>query len=151
MITTGDRRASAAADSVDLPRTAAADWQYCRRSVRAYGPVTIAIRAPFKYDSSTIQLQHATTSYKVFRALAYEIDSSAPRESVVGVSCMLIDSSMHTIFTLYLYRPSRMLYRARIVLESYSNRARIATVIGPLVDGVLVRRLRGSYVQSYVP
>jgi len=26
-----------------------------------------------------------------------------------------------------------MLYRARIVLESYSNRARIAIVIGPLV------------------
>jgi len=28
--------------------------------------------------------------------------------------------------------PRRMLYRARIVLESYSNRARIAIVIGPL-------------------
>ena len=24
---------------------------------------------------------------------------------MVGVSCMLIDSSMHTVFTLYLYRP----------------------------------------------
>ena len=46
----------------------------------------------------------ATTRYEVFRALAY--DSSTPRESVVGVSCMLIDSSMHTIFILYLYRPT---------------------------------------------
>ena len=71
-----------------------------------YGPITIAIRARFEYDSSTIRLQHATTRYEVFRALAYEIDSSAPRESVVGVSCMLIDSSVHTIFTLYLYRPT---------------------------------------------
>jgi len=30
--------------------------------------------------------------------------------------------------------PRRMLYRARIVVESYSNRARIAIVIGPLVS-----------------
>jgi len=63
----------------------------------------------YEHDSSTIRLQHATTRYEVFRALAYEIDSSTPRESVVGVSCMLIDSSMHTILTLYLYRPT--LYR----------------------------------------
>jgi len=55
-------------------------------------------------DSSTIRARHATKRYEVFRALAYEIDSSTPRESVVGVSCMLIDSSMHTAFTLYLYR-----------------------------------------------
>ena len=60
-----------------------------------YGLITIAIRA-----------RHATTRYEVFRALAYEIDSSTPRQSVVGVSCMLIDSSMHTIFTFYLYRPT---------------------------------------------
>ena len=59
------------------------------------GPITIAIRA-----------RHATTRYEVFRALAYEIDSSTPRESVIGVSCLLIDSSMHTAFTLYLYRPT---------------------------------------------
>jgi len=38
-----------------------------------YGPITIAIRARFEYDSSTIQLQHATTRYEVFRVLAYEI------------------------------------------------------------------------------
>ena len=31
-----------------------------------YGPITIAIRARFDYDS-------ATTRYEVFRALAYEI------------------------------------------------------------------------------
>ena len=39
------------------------------------GPITIAIRARFEYDSSTIQLQHATTcyDYEVFRALTYEI------------------------------------------------------------------------------
>ena len=60
----------------------------------------------FEHDSSTIRARHATTRYEVFRALAYEIDSSTPRESVVGVSCMLIDSSMHTIFTFYLYRPT---------------------------------------------
>ena len=57
----------------------------------------------FELDSSTIRvrfdLDSATTRYDVFRALAYDIDSSTPRESVVGVSCMLIDSSMHTIFT----------------------------------------------------
>ena len=62
---------------------------------QSYGPITIAIRARFEYDSTTIRLQHATTNYEVFRAIAYEI-----RESVVGVSCMLIDSSMHTAFTL---------------------------------------------------
>ena len=44
------------------------------------GPITIAIRARFQYDSSVIRaryehdtLQHV---YGVFRALAYEIDSS---------------------------------------------------------------------------
>ena len=64
------------------------------------------IRVRFEHDSSTIRARHATTRYEVFRALAHEIDSSTPRESVVGVSCMLIDSSLHTIFTLYLYRPT---------------------------------------------
>jgi len=59
-----------------------------------YNCDTSTIRVRFEHDS-------ATTRYEVFRALAYEIDSSTPRESVVGVSCMLIDSSMHTIFTLY--------------------------------------------------
>ena len=37
------------------------------------GPITIAIRVRFEYDSSSIRLQHATTRYEVFRALAYEI------------------------------------------------------------------------------
>jgi len=37
------------------------------------GPITIAIRARFEYDSTTIRLQHATTRSEVFRALAYEI------------------------------------------------------------------------------
>ena len=40
---------------------------------RPNGPITIAIRARFEYDSTTIRLQHATTRYEVFRALAYEI------------------------------------------------------------------------------
>ena len=43
---------------------------YCNS---ANGPITIAIRARFEYDSTTIRLQHATTRYEVFRALAYEI------------------------------------------------------------------------------
>jgi len=63
-----------------------------------YNCDTSTIRVRFEYDSSTIQLQQSTTRYEVFRALAYEIDSSTPRESVVGMSCMLIESSMHTIF-----------------------------------------------------
>jgi len=75
----------------------------------------------YEHDSSTIRLQHATTRYDVFRALAYEIDSSTPRESVVGLSCMLIDSSMHTILTLYLYRPT--LYRVCVNMPEivYTN------------------------------
>ena len=36
------------------------------------GLITIAIRARFDYDSTTIRLQHATTRYEVFRSLAYE-------------------------------------------------------------------------------
>ena len=86
------------ARSVRLSIRLSVPWRSCL----GYGPITIAIRARFEYDSSTIQLQHAITRYEVFRALAYEIDSSTPRESVVGVSCMLIDSSMHTIFTSFL-------------------------------------------------
>ena len=46
-------------------------WLAASRS--GYGPITIAIRARFEYDSTTIRLQHATTRYEVFRALAYEI------------------------------------------------------------------------------
>jgi len=34
---------------------------------------TSTIRVRFDYDSTTIRLQHATTRYEVFRALAYEI------------------------------------------------------------------------------
>ena len=39
--------------------------------------------------------------------------------------------------------PRRMLYRARIVVEPYSNRARIAIVIGPLTEPVLRGATRG--------
>jgi len=62
------------------------------------------IRVRFEHDSATTRYNTLILYLEVFRALAYEIDSSTPRESVVGVSCMLIDSPMHTIFTLYLYR-----------------------------------------------
>ena len=88
-----------------------------------YNCDTSTIRARFDYDSTTIRLQHATTRYEVLRALAYEIDSSTPRESVVGVSCMLIDSSIHTIFTLYLYRPTlhRVCEYARNCLYKHAN------------------------------
>jgi len=77
-------------------------WQRKHRrtgaDLRAYyncDSSTIPVR--FERDSSTIRAQHATTRYEVFRALAYEIDSSTPRESVVGVSCMLIDNAEYTI------------------------------------------------------
>ena len=43
-----------------------------RRLQAAYGLITIAIRARFEYNSTTIRLQHATTRYEVFRSLAYE-------------------------------------------------------------------------------
>ena len=42
-------------------------------SAATNGLITIAIRARFEYDSTTIRLQHATTRYEVFRSLAYEI------------------------------------------------------------------------------
>ena len=43
------------------------------RFSQANGLITIAIRARFEHDSTTIRLQHATTRYEVFRSLAYEI------------------------------------------------------------------------------
>ena len=46
---------------------------YTTAAATAYGLITIAIRARFDYDSTTIRLQHATTRYEVFRSLAYEI------------------------------------------------------------------------------
>jgi len=41
----------------------------------------------FEQDSSAIRAQNATTRYEVFRALAYESDTSTLRESRGGVSC----------------------------------------------------------------
>ena len=58
------------------------------------GPITIAIRARFEHDS-------ATTRYNTLRGFSCASIRDRIRESVVGVSCMLIDSSMHTAFTLY--------------------------------------------------
>ena len=78
---------------------------------RVYGlplPFMGLLQLRYEHDSSTIRarfsyntLQHATRFF-----VRSHTSSSTPRESVVGVSCMLIDSSMHTIFTLYLYRPT---------------------------------------------
>ena len=48
--------------------------------------IPIAIRVRFECDSSTIRAQHATTRYEIFRALAYESDTSTVRESRGGVS-----------------------------------------------------------------
>ena len=53
----------------------------------------------FEHDS-------ATTLYNTLRGFSCARIRDRIRESVVGVSCMLIDSSMHTAFTLYLYRPT---------------------------------------------
>ena len=60
-----------------------------------YNCDTSTIRVRFEHDS-------ATTRYNTLRGFS----CARIRESVVGVSCMLIDSSMHTAFTLYLYRPT---------------------------------------------
>ena len=57
-----------------------------------YGPITIAIRARFGYNT--------------LRGFSCARIRDRIRESAVGVSCMLIDSSMHTAFTLYLSRPT---------------------------------------------
>ena len=44
---------------------------YRQPDAQTNGPITIAIRARFEYDSTTIRLQHATRFF--VRALAYEI------------------------------------------------------------------------------
>ena len=63
----------------------------------------------YEHDSSTIRLRFdydsATTRYNTLRGFSCARIRDRMRESVVGVSCMLIDSSMHTAFTVYLYRP----------------------------------------------
>ena len=42
-------------------------------SVAARAFVMGLLQLRYEHDSSTIRLQHATTRYEVFRALAYEI------------------------------------------------------------------------------
>jgi len=61
----------------------------------------------------------ATTRYNTLRGFSCARIRGRIRESVVGVSCMLIDSSMHTAFTLYLYRPT--LHRLHRVCEYARN------------------------------
>ena len=69
----------------------------------------------FELNSSTIrvrfELDSATTRYNTLRGFPCARIRDRIRESVVGVSCMLIDSSMHTAFTLYLYMPTPTLHR----------------------------------------
>ena len=76
------------------------------QSVNFYSGLMGLLQLRYERDSSTIRARFGYNTLRGFCALAYEIDSSTPRESVVGVSCMLTDSSMHKIFTLCLYRPT---------------------------------------------
>jgi len=65
--------------------------------------------------------------------LRYEHDSSTIRVRFEHDSATTRYNTLQGFRALASYS-NRMLYRARIVLESYSNRARIAIVIGPLRD-----------------
>ena len=81
------------------------------RPDRDLGPTSIIdLWAYYNCDTSTIRLRFdydsATTRYNTLRGFSFARIRDRIRESVVGVSCMLIDSSMHTAFTLYLYRPT---------------------------------------------
>ena len=90
-----------------------------------YGPITIAIRARFEYDSSTIrarfELDTSTTRYNTLRGFSCARIRDRIRESVVGVSCMLIDSSMHTAFTLNLCRPTLYIVCVNMPEIVYTN------------------------------
>ena len=72
--------------------------------------VTGQLQLRYEHDSSTIRLRFdydsATTRYNTLRGFSCARIRDRIRESVVGLSCMLIDSSMHTAFTVYLYRPT---------------------------------------------
>jgi len=61
----------------------------------------------YEHDSTTIRLRFG---YNTLRGFSCARIRDRIRESVIGMSCMLIDSSMHTAFTVYLYRPT--LHRA---------------------------------------
>ena len=60
----------------------------------------------YEHDSSTIRLRFGYNTLQHATRFSCARIRDRIRESVVGVSCMLIDSSMHTAFTVYLYRPT---------------------------------------------
>ena len=72
-------------------------------------PVMGLLQLRYEHDSSTIRLRFGYNTlhgYNTLRGFSCARIRDRIRESVVGVSCMLIDSSMHTAFTVYLYRPT---------------------------------------------
>ena len=63
------KRASEYARAVPCAAAVASHHRFAAYSsllILTNGPITIAIRARFEYDSSTIRLQHATTRCEVF-------------------------------------------------------------------------------------
>ena len=83
------------ADVYAVPHDVISDTKPSRR-------VMGLLQLRFEHDTSTTRYN----TLRGFSCARIRDRFETPRESVVGVSCMLIDSSMHTAFTLYLYRPT---------------------------------------------